>query len=146
MTWGRDRLDAQRATREDLSIGEQPIELAAVHGDVRQIERVTEGLLHLADALADRGLCAEVVLQPLRAGQVIRVRVSLEDVVHAQLALAHERCDSLERPRRGSRCEDVVVEDRIDHDRVAAGRVVHDIGERGRVGIEEGSKIGRAHV
>jgi hypothetical protein len=60
-------------------LAKQTIELAAVAGDIGQIEDRTKDALYFADVLADAGEGACLLLEIRCGGQMIRMRVRLQN-------------------------------------------------------------------
>ena len=131
--------EPERARHEGLAVAPQPVELRAVAAEVLAgVEDLTERLLHLDDARADADAAAELPLEVGRGGQVVRMRVRLEDPFDAQRASPHEADDGI-----GGSCARtpgfrVVVEHRIDDDAGRAVAGVHHVGDGRGGGIEEG--------
>jgi hypothetical protein len=124
-----DHVDGEAAGQEALAVGEQAVELAAVRRElVAEVEHRLEHALDLADALADGDDGAgEAGAQHLRARHVIGVRVRLEHGAQQEPLAAQEVADAVDGLGEDQRGERVVVEDRIDHQRVPGVRVVHDV-------------------
>ena len=133
-----DDADVERAGAELVAVTDEVVELAAV-GCQRRAECVgpLEDVLDLGDPRADDELRPACDAKVVGAGDVIGVHVRLEDVVDAEAVLRGEGVDLRERSRGRFSGDGVEVEDRIDDDRVAAGLVEDDVGERGRRRVEE---------
>jgi hypothetical protein len=136
---GRDRGDGEAAGVQLLVGGDQAVELAAVAADlVAEPEHALEDALDIDDTGADRDQRPrEFVAQQLRAGEVVGVGVGLEDVMQPQLSGAHEGDHGRERLGEHLRADRLIVEDRVDHHRVAGRRVIDDVGEAGGARVEE---------
>jgi hypothetical protein len=134
------RPSSRRADAEAFAVGEQMIERGKL---LLEVEHLAEDRLHLADALADRDAAAELGAQERRGGQVVGVRVGLEDPLHPQAAAAHELDHAFGGARRSAPGLRLVVEHRVDDRRRAA--VVHYVGDRPGGRVEEGLQL-RVHA
>lgn len=72
------RLGLDVPEREELSVLEEMVELAAVAFHVGRVEHGAEDLLHLADLLADPDTSAGLELDVSRARQMVGMVVGLE--------------------------------------------------------------------
>ena len=137
---GEDRLDLNRARVDDLAVAEELVELAAVRREAgRKVKDALEHLLHVGDPLANgHGRVGEELLEELRARQMVGVSVRLEDVTQVELLVLEEARDPLDVLGPHLRAARLVVEDRVDHDRVPALGVEDDVGEREGAIVVEG--------
>jgi hypothetical protein len=68
---------------------------------------------------------------------VVGVRVGLEERPQVELFAAHVGGDAVDRLGGEQAAAGLVVEDRVDDEGVAGGRVVDDVGEGRGPGVEE---------
>ena len=96
----RDGRDA--AQRKKLAVAEKMIELRSVAGKFGTfVEYRSEGLLDGQDIPADRDPAAQPFLQKRCGGQMIRMRMRLENPFNLQMFRLDKGDQSLRRCRRG---------------------------------------------
>ena len=72
-----------------LVFAEQMVELGAVRAEFRlKIEKLLEDALNGANVFANRNLSTKLAPQIMRCRQMVRVRVGLQNPLHAQAMLA----------------------------------------------------------
>ena len=125
----------QRANLEGFAIGEQPVKLRAIGGQVLDVEDALEGLLHGRHVLADRRGRSQSVFQERRRTEVVCVYMSFEYPLDVQLLFLYEPQHTHRRRCRGASGRRVEVQHRIDDGGFAGIRVGDNIrhGESGFV-------------
>jgi len=76
------------------------------------------------------------------AGEVVGVRVGLQDPVHLQAVAAHVGQQPVGGRSAGAAGGGVVVQHRIDDGGAARGSVGHDVGHRAGLWVEEALNVG----
>ena len=98
-----------------IAVAQQAIELRAVAGELGAfVEDLAERLLHGVYLGADRQLAAELLLQIGRGGEMVCMRVRLEQPVDGEALVAHIRDDRVGRSGGGASGRLIEVEDRVD--------------------------------
>ena len=102
------------AEPERLAVGEQPVPLRAVGLKIGAVVDVLPELLDVDDVRADRGRRAGLLLEIVRGGEMVGVRMGVEDPFDRQALLrdmGEDRIGAAGRDRAGLLVE---VEHRID--------------------------------
>ena len=129
----------QIADRKRVAVREQAVPLRAVRREIRQVVDRLPQLLHVGDLLADRGRRAELLLQVDGGGEMVGVRMRVEDPVDGQAALRDHREHLVGGLVRYAAGLGIVVEHRIDDGRTAGRRVLDQIRDAAcRLVIEAG--------
>ncbi len=123
------------ANIEGIAVTEQVIELAAVFGDVVQVEHALEYRLHGGDVPANRRLGTQCFLQVRRAAEMIRVHMGFEYPVCGQAFFLYVFEQRVGGGGGGTPGGGIEVENRIDDDGLRCRRVADDVanGERGLI-------------
>ena len=103
----QQRARFELADAEGLAVPEQVVELAAVGQEgALEVVDLLERRLDLADVLADGDAPADLLLQVARAGQVVGMRVGLENPLRRQV-LGRGRRRATSSAARVSVCPDL---------------------------------------
>ena len=125
------------ADSESFAVREELVPLRSVGAKVGQVVDVPPELLHVPHMLADRGRRAELLLQVMGGGEMVRMRMGVEDPVDAQPPIPDEIEHPVGESGGDAGCPFVEIEHRVDDDRVPGRGIGHDIGDRERVLMEE---------
>ena len=145
MARGRDDARHDLPYLEGLAVGEQVVELAAVSGEVLEVENAFERLLHGRHTRTDGRLAAELLAQVGSTGQMIGMYVGLEDPVDAEPVVPYVRDDFISRCRGCPACIGIVVEDRVHDGGPARRRIADHVRDREGIGVVESFYVWLAH-
>ena len=123
-------LNIERADIEMLAVAKQPVEIRAVGLQIVEREDRSKIFLHLDDMLADADRRASCRLDGDGGGEVIRMRMGLQDHLDAPLVLFGKRQNLRSAAGidfAGGRIE---IQHRVDYGRIAGRRVSDQVADR----------------
>src|SRR5690606_8016902 len=133
-----DHLAFQLTHPEAFPFGKQFVELTPIDQKLLfQVEYFPKNFLNLNNMLTNGNATSHLGFDIRGSRQVIRVRMSFQNPVYCQMMITYELNQTLRTIVAGAPGFGIIIEYRVDHGRMAAVMVVHNITERFRVRIQK---------